>query len=422
MSHQISGLSRLSSTVSLDHWDLTLLYLRLDSSAFVIDLLVALERRGTAASAKVAGGLLQLLNEYYYFELNPDITIYNCVLNAWAKAAKESCTGRSGLASAQKGDEVLCRLLARDREESSMLPQPNEYSFLMTLNAWANAASTARSAGHLGDGIIAAQHADQLLKKMQKQMLNTTKTTLACYGAVIKTWASLGNSERAHAVLMEMVQISGHLQQDLIHFNTVLDAWARDLESAKDLDTVVPRLSSIHDFLLNMNTRVGSFNVDPDTSSCNHVIRACYAPWASSKTHGDEIIRRKAFEIAYETFVMMSQDYNSAHRPDAHTYIHIFKAIACLLPTAEADNETCKAVLQACCRDGHLTKTSIWIIGKMLSSEDELAELILSLMDHPGQLNKEKLLNISEDRLFASLPREWSRNGQKLKTLNRQRQ
>ena len=415
--------------VSLDHWDLTLLYLRLDSSAFFMcGLSLALERRGTASSAKVAGGLLQLLNEYYYFELNPDITIYNCVLNAWAKAAKGSSTGRSGLASAQKADEMLCRLLAKDREdqeESGMLPQPNEYSFLMTLNAWANAASAAISAGHLRDGRIAAEHADELLKKMQKQMLNTTKTTLACYGAVIRTWASLGFAEQAHAVLLEMVQISGHIQQDLIHFNTVLDAWARDLESAKDLDMVVQRLLSIHDFLLKMNTRGGPFNVDPDTSSFNHVIRACYAPWASSKAHVDESIRRKAFEIAYDTYSMMSQDCNSAHRPDAHTYIHIFKAIACLLPTADADNEQysiCKTVLQACCRDGHLAKTSIWIIRKMLQSEDEFVELLLSLMDRPGNVNKEKLLSIPEDRLFAYLPEEWSRNGQKLIALNRHRQ
>jgi hypothetical protein len=58
----------------------------------------------------------------------------------------------------------------------------------------------------------------------------------------------------------------------------------------------------------------------------------------------------------------------------------------------------------------------------MFPSEDEFAVLILSEMDHHGDMNKEKLLRIPEDRLFDSLPEEWSRNGRNYKSLNRHRQ
>ena len=283
----------------------------------------------------MAEGLLQLLEEHYW-ELNPDIALYNSALNAWAKAAKTTPDVPSCLASAQKADRLLNRLLTRG--EPGMFPQPTEYSFLMAINAWANAASAALSAKNVSDGKVAAERAEELLDSLQRQPLTTSKATLACYGAVIRMWGPLGEPKRAQAVLERMVAVSGNLPQDLIHFNTVLDAWAQDLASANDPEKIASRLSSLRDFLHRMNRDggPGSFNVDPDTSSFNHVIRACYAPWASAKTGGDEGIRQQALEIALDTYSKMREGgYDSPHRPDAHTYTHLFKALACLLPTDE---------------------------------------------------------------------------------------
>jgi len=391
--------------------------------------LSALERHGTATSAKLAEDLLHLLEEYY-FDLNPDITIYNSALNAWAKAAKETSDVQSSLASAQKADKLLCSLLGRDQEESSTFPQPTEISFLMVVNAWANAASCALSAGKSSDGKIAAKHAEELLRKLQKQTLRTSIATIACYGAVIRTWASLGHPEQAQAVLEEMVEMPGNLPLDLIHFNAVLDAWARNLaSSATDVDMTMARLAGLQDLLTKMAGGVGhqSYNVEPDTSSFNHVIRACYSPWSYSKALGDESNRQNALDIAYDAYLMMSQDYNSSHRPSAHTYAHMFKAIACLLPSAQTDQvagpekyDFCKTIFHACCREGHLSKSSVWTLRKMFSSEN-FAELLLSEMDHPANMDKEKLLSISEENLLASLPKEWSRHGRKVKALNRGR-
>lgn len=392
----------------------------------------ALERRGTAAAAKVAEGLLQLLEEYYW-GLNPDIAIYNSTLNAWSKAAKSTSDVSSCLVSAQRANKLLHRLLGHDRGESGMFPQPTEYSFLMAINAWANAASAAVSAKKIADGMVAARNAEELLGELQKQPLNVSKATLGCYGAVIRTWASVGEAERAQAVLETMAQVSGRLPLDLIHFNAVLDAWAQQLAASKKSEEILPKLSNIRDLLskMNRNGGAGSFNVDPDTSSFNHVIRACYAPWSAAKTHGDERARRQALETALEVYAKLREGYDSAHRPDAHTYSHMFKAIACLLPTHDkTDDETratkyehCQAILRDCCSDGHLAKSSVWIMRKMFPSEDEFAELLLAQMGSRGDnMTKEKLLGIPEDRLFACLPEEWSQEGRRHKSLNRHRQ
>jgi hypothetical protein len=389
----------------------------------------ALERHGTAASAKLAENLLQLLEEFYPF-LSPDIAIYNSVINAFAKAAREEGSNlRSCFASAQKADELLQKLLGKERVESGLFPQPNEYSFLMVINAWSNAASAAVSSSNFIDGQTAAQHGEKIIKILRMQAFRTSKTTIACYGAVIRTWASLGQAERAKGLLEEMVGMSERLPLDPIHFNAVFDACARDLASEKDLSKAISRLSSIRDILINMDSRGGyqSINVDPDASSFNHVIRACYSPWTTSRAQNDDSSRQKALEIAYDCYTRMSQDYNSSYRPDAHTYAHMFKALACLYPSSTMDpnldkNGICKTILHACCRDGHLTKSSLWTLRKFFRSEDEFAALIVSEMDHHGVMNKDKLLRIPEDRLFISLPEEWSRNGRYHISLNRHRQ
>jgi hypothetical protein len=365
------------------------------------------------------------LLEDFYPSLSTDIAIYNSVLNAFAKAAKEGSDVRSRLASAQKADELLCKLLGKERVESGLFPQANEYSFLMVINAFSNATS---AAGNFTDGQTAARRAEEIIARLKMQAFRPNKTTIACYGAVIRTWAFLGEAERAKRLLEEMVGMSERLPLDPIHFNAVFDVCARDLASEKDLNRAISRLSSIHSLLVKMDSRGGyeSINVDPDASSFNHVIRACYSPWTTLRAQDDESSRQKALEIAYDCYSRMSQDYNSSHRPDAHTYTHMFKAVACLHPSSKDPStdkyDMCKTILHACCRDGHLTKSSLWTMRKMFPSEDEFAVLILSEMDHHGDMNKEKLLRIPEDRLFASLPEEWSRNGRNYKSLNRHRQ
>lgn len=366
--------------------------------------------------------------EEYYPDLNPDISMYNSVLNAFAKAAKDTSDTRTSFESAQKADDLLCKLLQYDRIESDATPRPNENSFLMAINAWSNAATAAASTGNVSDGRSAALNAELLLQKLQTQPSKTTKSTIACYGSVIRTWASLGDAEQAQRVLEHMVEISDRLPLDVIHFNAVFDVWARNLASETD-DKAISRLLEIRDLLMRMKSggNYESYNVDPDTSSFNQVIRACYSPWGSARSQEGESIRYKAFDIAYECYTKMIQNYNGSHRPDAHTYAHMFKAISCLLPSSTTEMQSkkydiCQEIFHACCRDGHLTKSSIWTLRKSLPNENELISLLLSEMGNHDAITKEKLLLIPEDRLLAYVPKEWSRNGRNFKALNRHRQ
>ena len=72
--------------------------------------------------------------------------------------------------------------------------------------------------------------------------------------------------------------------------------------------------------------------------------------------------------------------------------------------------------------DGQLAKSSVWVLRKMFSEEDEFAELLLSQMTQQHGVTKEKLLSVPEDQLHACLPVEWSRNGRKFTALNKHRQ
>ncbi|KAL7545480.1 hypothetical protein ACHAWF_008831 [Thalassiosira exigua] len=396
-----------------------------DPKSFII-VINALEQRGTAASAAEAEDLLRLL-EKYYLELSPDIGIYNSVLNAWSRAAKEASNLQLCLTSAQRAEDLLRRLLGRDQEELGSHPLPNESSFLMSINAWANAASVAASSGKISEGVNAANHVEKLLDELEKLSPKRSKTTLACYGAAIRVWASLSHAEKAQLVLEKMTAVSGGMRLELIPFNAVLDASARELASSTDPDKVLSRLSNIRDLLVRMNSEGGyeCFNIDPDTSSFNHAIRACYAPWSSSKSVGNESTRHKALGIAHECYSMMCHDYNSPHRPDSHTYAHMFKAIACLLPSIGVERDAhskkyvfLKPMFQACCRDGHLAKSLLWTVRKMLS-EDEFLDLLSSQMGHHGETSKEKLMSIPEDRLLLQLPQDWSRHGRTVQSLNR---
>jgi pentatricopeptide repeat protein len=122
------------------------------------------------------------------------------------------------------------------------------------------------------------------------QALRTSKTTIACYGSVIRTWASLGQVEQAKRLLEEMVGMSERLPLDPIHFNAVFDACAWDLASEKDLSRAISRLSSIFDIIINMNRQGGyqTINVDPDARLFNDVIMACYSPWTTSRAQNNE--------------------------------------------------------------------------------------------------------------------------------------
>ncbi|KAK1745494.1 hypothetical protein QTG54_003418 [Skeletonema marinoi] len=385
-----------------------------------------MERRGSITSAKLAEDLLHLLEEYY-FELAPTTAIYNSVLNAWSQAGKMGNDAKVSLYAAVRASALLDQMLDEERQLSGMLPPPNESSFLMVINAMSHAANSALKAGNISDAKNAAINAEELLQKMELQPLETRQIALSCRGSVVRIWASLSGmsgshdyAARAHTLLMNMAEEAGHLPIDVIYFNVVLDAWARDL-SRKDTGQAMSRLSKPRALLMDLIG--GKYNAMPDNSSFNHVIRACYAPWASRQNVEEDEDRRNAWEMAFDVYSRMAERHHGACRPDAHTYTHMFKAIACLWPknTAKSSDERvalCKNIFQSCCQDGQLSKTSFWVISTLLESSELMDLLSHELRDHNIMIKG----GLNPDRLYTQMPAEWSRNGRNVKSLNRHKQ
>jgi hypothetical protein len=385
----------------------------------------ALERRGSILAAKLSEDLLKLLEESY-MHLSPDATIYNSVLNSWAKAGKESNDAELALYAAKRTQVLLEHMLVKGSEADSLYPQPNEASFLMAINSFHNAASLMS----YPLSIHAAKHAEELLTKMTAQHLPSNQISLSCYGAVVRTWAGLSGSpkfkskvrhaDQAHTIIEKMVHVSNGLQLDLIPFNAVLDAWARELATMQRLqnsENIISTLSKMHDFLLRMmGEHDNPFNVTPDRSSFNHMIRACYAPFESASVNADSNVRRQVLGLALDTYSRMN---HSSQRPDAHTYLHLFKAVNNIIPVDGSDSsdrfKLFKTLFEDCCEHGQLTKTTFWMVHTAFYNDAEFIEL-LSALTH---IDKEKLYTMNADGLFPMLPREWSRFGCRVKSLNK---
>jgi hypothetical protein len=391
-----------------------------------------LERRDSITCAKLAEDLLHLLEESY-FELSPNTTIYNSVLNAWSRAGKSENDAKASVYAASRAFALLQHMLDKGHEERQLrrnfLPAPNESSFLLVINAFAHAANAAIKAGNISDAENAANAAEELLQRLEEQSLETRQIALSCRGNVVRILASLagltmsqsGYAARAEVLLTTMAREAGQLPIDVIYFNAVLDAWARDL-SRKDTDQSMNLLSRPHTLLMELIG--GKYNAIPDNSSYNHVIRALYAPWTSRQKVGKEDDRRKAWDMVFSVYSNMSERHRGSCMPDAHTYLHMFKALACLWPTDTSASSgerlvLCRDIFHSCCQNGQLTKTAFWVITTFLDSST-----LMDLLAHEmGEQDVSKQLqHIPTDLLYTHIPAEWSRNGRNCKPLNRHKQ
>lgn len=375
-------------------------------------------------SAKLSEDILKLL-EAHYLHLAPDETIYNSVLNAWAKAGKDSNDTKLSLYSAKRTRELLDEMLERSGESDSLYPRPNESSFLMAINAYANAASILSTAGDRKSSIYAAKQAEQLLAKLEEQHWQSRQIAVYCFAAVDRTWANLSSKTKttdshaacSHAVIEKMVELSKGLPLDLLPFNAVLDAWVRELatmQRTSSSDIISATLSNMHFFLMSMAG--DEYNVHPDTSSFNHMIRGCYAPWGSrGGARVEDESCRQALDIALDAYSRMNRGYNKAHRPDAHTFLHLFKAIDFLVTIDVERFRLFKTLFEDCCEQGLLSKTSFWVAHSAFRRDEEFTKMLSSVT----AIRKEELSNMPGDELFPLLPAEWSRRGGRIQSMNR---
>ena len=350
-----------------------------------------------------------------------DISVYMFALKAFAKVAKETDDLQASLAAAQHASTLLSRLIYGASEDGTKLPRPTEHTFLLATNAWFNTAAKGLSSGSKDTGDFAAREMDKLLLKLEAQQLDQGDGSMACYGAAVRTWASLGKPARAETLLAKITQISRGQPLDVIYFNAILDAWARELSSMTDSDRARERLENMHELLCKMEGP-STFNVEPDASSFNQVIRACSAPWMNSTAWSDALNRGRALDIANDAYSKMK----AASRPDAHTYVHMLRALSCLLPPAGTNDEVAlqrlqayKTVFHSCCIDGQVTKTGMWELKKGAGGKGFFDLLTEELNGTSPLLTRDQLERASEWELISLLPHEWTRNGKRYKRLNK---
>ncbi len=412
-------------------------------------------RCGTPKSAETAEDLLHLMEDCNReiisktepkseaadvqdsLDLVSSIGVYNAVMNAWARVIKSTNDPLTAIQSAQRIEVLLRKMAENDHSASDLTPSPTVTSFSIAIDAWAHAASISASKGNISGGQAAAKKAQALLDEFQHQRFDFCSISVSCFGSAIKAWSCLcGKSEegeyaaRAEEVMHQMIDawkssrgISVSL--DIIHINIVFDAWAREL-TAINPDSSRGSVASVVTNMQHTMRQIRECNdLEPDTSSFNHIIRACYAPWAARRHVGIDDNRSIAMGLAVETYMEMSKDGNTTHRPDAHTYAHIFKAIACLLPSdsLNADDSAeklvlCKTIFESCCREGQLTKSAFWVISKLFRNKNEFLEFLLPQLIGYVEVSKDNLFRLKDDSLYNFLPAEWSRHGRNYKSLN----
>lgn len=389
---------------------------------------LALERHGTVLAAKLSEDLVKLLEEHY-MHLTPDASVYNLVLKGWMQASKEH-DEKLALYAAKRTHHLLDEMHSRSGEADSLYPRPDESSFLMTINSYVNAASTLFSAGDHALAVHAVKQADELLQNMTSKHVQSRHIAASCFGAVARAWADLSGSsklqykvsraDQAHSVLEKMVEISDGMHLELLPFNAVLDAWARELATMPQLQNskdIIDTLSKMHEFLMRMvGEHEQPYNVTPDRSSFNHMIRACYGPLESKNANVDDTTRRQILDLILDSYSQMN---HSTYRPDAHTYLHLLKATNSLLPAYESNAaerfKLFKSLFEDCCEHGHLTKTTFWFVHKAYSKDSGFVEMLHSSTG----IGKEQLSNMDADRLYKLVPSDWSRFGHRVKSLNK---
>ena len=215
------------------------------------------DTKGISSSSKKVEGLLlcmEQLHEEGRPNLQPNVVIYNILLNAWAKERE-----------VKKIEDTLQRMIRLEIPGVS----PDSISYSTLLSAYAKLGTT--EAAHKADSLLHqmltlynygvdtakpnvisfsnviqchahsgnGEKAEGWLRKLQ-DLFNLHqdpdwKPDVAIYNAVVQAWVKVGNPEKAEDFLRRMIVDDGKSENDLDRFvrpnsrtfNIVLSAWAK---------------------------------------------------------------------------------------------------------------------------------------------------------------------------------------------------
>jgi pentatricopeptide repeat protein len=325
----------------------------------------------------------------YAKELDPDVVVYNSVIDAWARS-KDPIAGT-------RAEALLFEMEELYRLGGNIAPDTITYNSVINCHA---------TSGHMNG----AKAAERILVKMEKAAKanqdGVVKPNTITYNQVLKAYSKSslpGRAMRADMILMHMLQ-SGNksIRPDVISFSTCLDVWAKSKEPGK-----AEKAYNILQKMINFHASTGIEKMKPNSITYNTVLNACaFSAFTADKE------KKKALSIAIALFNEMQS--SELVTPDAITYGMLIKCIANLVPKGDVRNKMASDLFVKC-KDSGLVNGLVFDEIRRAVPGNVLVKL---LGDAIRQKHKKPFANWE----LKDLPRAWTKNVVEAKPKGKRRQ
>mmetsp|Transcript_6109 Transcript_6109/g.8965 ORF Transcript_6109/g.8965 Transcript_6109/m.8965 type:complete len:1110 (-) Transcript_6109:132-3461(-) len=228
--------------------------------------------------------------------LRPSTTIYNTIIDAWAKSNEEN--------SALRTHNILNKM----KNMTDALIRPDAISYSGVINAYGRNNNP--------------EAAEALLEEIQSGAVNFVEPNTVIMNCVIDAWAKTNGTDRfyaaqrAEAILERMEQESASnsaIKPDKISYTSVLNAWAHastghDVAAADRAENLLQHMITMHQRghvetppdTIAFNTVLKSFAVSGATKKAESLLADMLYRWESSRTSKPDNFSFNIVVYAYE--------------------------------------------------------------------------------------------------------------------------
>ena len=272
------------------------LFCRPDTTTFNI-CIYALAKSGTPDAAQRAEALVDQMNDLTangWQNVEPDETTFTTLISTWANSKEPG--------AAERAEDLL-----------RTLPGPSTMRFNAVLSAWVKSDDE-----HSADRSAAVFH---YMRRLYRNGANTkVKPVTSTYGMAIAAFAKRGRAREAEALMEDLLQQydrnkDADLIPDRIHFNALIDAWAKSGEKGAP-----ERAEGILNKMRILSKQTRNPAITPDATSYTSCIHA----WAKSN---DPIAGARA-ELILERMRKMDKAGIPLMKPNILSYGAVLDCLA----------------------------------------------------------------------------------------------
>ena len=351
--------------------------------------------------------------------VQPDVYSYTTVIQAWAICEKPTRAQEvldrmitatniqpnrhtytavmSSLAKAGRAEqaEIMLQDMVLEYQQGKEDMKPDTVAYSSVMDGWAKVSCV--------DKPYAADRALALLSQMKKQFQETGEEDVApnevTYTSVLTALAKSGTwhaCERARLILLNELEQDPRLQNRIsnIHYNTVLNAYARSPRADKALKAAA---------LLEQMKQHPNPACHPDTISYNSLLLAC------ANAFGNDELKRESFTIALDAFkIVLTGPDPSRIEPTSTTFAHFCKAARRLLNPAAQKSVVAKT-FRLCCNRGLVNKIILQHVQRVCDTDEEWKEML----QNNDAVSKLVSRHCNEPINIHRLPHEWICNARR---------